>query len=66
MNFLETLVAEWYQYTGHLVRTNPRTRKRARGGWDVELDVSAAKKFPATVCRKRPVRRVDTCMYLLL
>jgi hypothetical protein len=41
MNFLETLVAEWYEYTGHFVRANTRTRKRARGGWDVELDVLA-------------------------
>ena len=41
MNFLETLVAEWYEYTGYFVRTNPRTRKRAKGGWDVELDVLA-------------------------
>ena len=41
MNFLETLVAEWYEYTGHFVRANPRTRKRAMGGWDVELDVLA-------------------------
>jgi hypothetical protein len=41
MNFLETLVAEWYEYTGYFVRANPRTRKRAKGGWDVELDVLA-------------------------
>ncbi len=41
MNFLETLVAEWYEYSGHFVRANPRTRKRAKGGWDVELDVLA-------------------------
>jgi hypothetical protein len=41
MNFLESLAAEWYEYTGHFVRTNPRTRKRAKGGWDVELDVLA-------------------------
>lgn len=41
MNFLETLVAEWYEYTGHFVRANSRTRKRAKGGWDVELDILA-------------------------
>lgn len=39
MNFLESLVAEWYEYNGYFVRTNPRTRKRLKGGWDVELDV---------------------------
>jgi len=41
MNFLETLVAEWYEFTGYFVRTNLRTRKLAKGGWGVELDVLA-------------------------
>lgn len=41
MNFLESLVAEWYEYNGYFVRSNPRTRKRPNGGWDVELDVLA-------------------------
>jgi hypothetical protein len=35
------LVAEWYEYNGYFVRSNPRTRKRPNGGWDVELDVLA-------------------------
>lgn len=41
MNFLESLVAEWYEYSGYFVRSNSRTRRRQRGGWDVELDVLA-------------------------
>ncbi len=41
MNFLEELVAERYEFTGYFVRTNPRARKRAKGGWDMELDVLA-------------------------
>ena len=41
MNFLESLAAEWYEYLGFFVRRNVRTRKRAAGGWDVELDVLA-------------------------
>jgi len=41
MNFLESLVAEWYEYSGYFVRSNPRTRKRPKGGWGVELDVLA-------------------------
>ncbi len=41
MNFLEQLVAEWYEYNGYFVRLNPRTRKRQKGGFDVELDVLA-------------------------
>ena len=41
MSFLEQLAAEWYEFAGYFVRTNPRARKRAKGGWDVELDVLA-------------------------
>ena len=41
MNFLEQLVAEWYEYAGYFVRSNVRARKRAEGGWDAELDVLA-------------------------
>jgi len=41
MNFLESLVAEWYEYNGYFIRSNPRTRKRQKGGWDVELDILA-------------------------
>jgi hypothetical protein len=41
MNFLESLVAEWYDYRGYFVRSNSRTRKRQKGGYDVELDVLA-------------------------
>ena len=41
MNFLEQLVAEWYEYEKYFVRSNVRARKRAKGGFDVELDVLA-------------------------
>lgn len=41
MNFLEQLVAEWYEYNDHLVRTNIHYGKRARGGWEGEMDVVA-------------------------
>jgi len=41
MTFLEQLVAEWYEYERYFVRSNVRARKRAKGGWDVELDVLA-------------------------
>jgi hypothetical protein len=41
MNFLEQLVAEWYEYERYFVRSNVRARKRMKGGWDVELDVLA-------------------------
>jgi len=41
MNFLEQLLAEWYEYTGYFVRSNVRARKRSKGGWDAELDILA-------------------------
>jgi hypothetical protein len=41
MNFLEQLAAEWFEYSGYFVRTNVKARKRAAGGWDMELDVLA-------------------------
>ncbi len=41
MNFLEELVAEWYQYKGYFVRTNVKFGRRRRGGWTGEMDVVA-------------------------
>ena len=46
MNFLESLAAEYYEYTGYYVRSNIKARKRTLGGWDAELDVLAF--MPAT------------------
>jgi hypothetical protein len=40
-NFLEQLVAEWYEYQGYFVRRNVLVGKRARGGHESELDVVA-------------------------
>lgn len=39
MNHLETLTAEWLDYNGYFVRTSVKVGKRAKGGWDGELDV---------------------------
>jgi hypothetical protein len=38
-NFLEQLVAEWYDYRGYFVRRNVAVGKRRRGGHECELDV---------------------------
>jgi hypothetical protein len=40
-NYLEDLVAEWYQFQGYFVRRNVRVGRRAKGGHDCELDVVA-------------------------
>jgi hypothetical protein len=42
-NFLEQLVAEWYEYRGYFVRRNVFVGKRTRGGYESELDVVAFK-----------------------
>lgn len=41
MNHLEQLVSEWYEYRGYFVRRNVRVEKRAKGGYEGELDVVA-------------------------
>jgi hypothetical protein len=40
-NFLESLVAEWYEFNGYFVRRNTRVGKLPRGGFESELDVVA-------------------------
>lgn len=41
INFLEQLVAEWYEYRGFFVRRNVNVGKRTAGGHEGELDVVA-------------------------
>ena len=40
-NFLEQLVAEWYEYQGYFVRRNINVGRRAAGGYECELDIIA-------------------------
>lgn len=40
-NFLEQLVAEWYEFNGYFVRRNVRVGPRAKGGHEEELDIVA-------------------------
>lgn len=39
MNHLETLIAEYLDWRGYLVRRNTKVGKLAHGGWAMELDV---------------------------
>ncbi|MBI1292372.1 hypothetical protein GC173_14220 [bacterium] len=41
MNHLEQLVSEWLQFNGYFVRTSVLVGRRAKGGYDGELDVVA-------------------------
>lgn len=38
-NYLEQLVAEWYEYRGYFIRRNVWVGKRAAGGYECELDI---------------------------
>ena len=40
-NFLEQLVAEWYEYRGYFVRRNVPVGRSAKGGYEAELDLVA-------------------------
>lgn len=40
-NFLEQLVAEWYEYQGYFIRRNVWVGKRPKGGYKCELDIVA-------------------------
>lgn len=40
-NYLEQLVAEWYEYQGYYIRRNVLVGKREKGGFESELDVVA-------------------------
>ena len=39
VNFLEQLVAEWYEYRGYFIRRNVWVGKLAKGGYECELDI---------------------------
>jgi len=41
VNYLEQLVAEWYEFQGYFVRRNIRVGPRPNGGYNCELDVVA-------------------------
>ena len=40
-NFLEELVAEWYEFQGYFIRRNVWVGKRPKGGYECELDIVA-------------------------
>jgi hypothetical protein len=41
MSHLEDLIAEYYDWTGYLVKRNLKVGKLTHGGWEMELDVLA-------------------------
>ncbi len=41
MSHLESLIAEYYDWKGYLVKKNTKVGKRKKGGWEMELDIVA-------------------------
>ena len=41
MSHLEDLIAEYYDWSGYLVKQNLKVGKLSHGGWEMELDVVA-------------------------
>jgi hypothetical protein len=39
MSHLESLIAEYLEWQGYLVKRNLKVGRRAKGGWEMELDV---------------------------
>jgi hypothetical protein len=39
MSHLESLIAEYLEWQGYLIRRNLKVGRRAKGGWEMELDV---------------------------
>ena len=38
-NYLEQLLAEWYEYQGYFLRCNVNVGRRKKGGYECELDI---------------------------
>jgi len=41
MNHIESLLAEYYDWQGYVVKCNTRVGRLPRGGWEMELDIVA-------------------------
>jgi hypothetical protein len=59
-NFLEQLVAEWYEYKGYFVRRNIAVGKRGKGGYECELDVVAFNPATAHLVHIEPSMDADS------
>ena len=60
MNFLEQLAAEWLEYQGYFVRRNIHVGKRAKGGYECELDVVGFDPGKRRLLHVEPSRDSDT------
>jgi hypothetical protein len=54
MSHLETLIAEYLEWQGFLIRRNVKVGRRPRGGWEMELDVVGFHPQSSTLVHYEP------------
>jgi len=59
-NFLEELVAEWFEYNGYFVRRNINVGKRPKGGYECELDIVAIHPLKQHLVHVEPSMDADS------
>ena len=59
-NYLEQLVAEWYEYQGYFVRRNVLVGKRDAGGHEGELDIVAFNPVKSHLVHIEPSMDADS------
>lgn len=58
-NYLEDLVAQWYDFNGYLVKRNLMVGKRPKGGYACELDVVAFNPLTKHLVHVEPTHDAD-------
>jgi hypothetical protein len=59
-NYLEQLVAEWFEYQGYFVRRNVLVGRRAKGGYECELDIVAFHPITKHLIHAEPSMDADS------
>jgi len=54
MSHLESLIAEYLEWQGYLVKRNLKVGRRDRGGWEMELDVVGLNPKTQTIIHYEP------------
>ena len=54
MSHLESLIAEYLEWQGFLIRRNVKVGRRSRGGWEMELDVVGFHPQTSTLIHYEP------------
>lgn len=60
MSHLESLIAEYLEWQGFLIKRNMKVGRRQRGGWEMELDVVGLNPKTQTIVHYEPSIDADT------